>query len=74
MFNCIIDSIINDVSEDEIKITIEKLTITVLTIIMIKRLKKNEIIKQYKIIMNSKCRLRYEVFESKFEFSKIKQV
>ena len=45
MFNCIIDSIINDVSEDEIKITIEKLTITVLTIIMIKRLKKNEIIK-----------------------------
>lgn len=71
MFNCIIDSIINDVSEDEIKITIEKLTITVLTIIMIKRLKKNEIIKQYKIIMNSKCRLRYEVFESKFEFSKI---
>ena len=71
MLNCIIDSIINDASEDKIKITIEKLTITVLTIIMIKRLKKNEIIKQYKIIMNSKCRLRYEVFESKFEFSKI---
>ena len=71
MLNCIIDSIINDASEDEIKITIEKLIITVLTIIMIKRLKKNEIIKQYKIIMNSKCRLRYEVFESKFEFSKI---
>ena len=30
MLNCIIDSIINDASEDEIKITIEKLTITVL--------------------------------------------
>ena len=36
-------------------------------------LKKKEIIKQYKIIMNSKCQLRYKDFESEFEFSKIKQ-
>ncbi len=34
-------------------------------------LKKEAMIKQYRIIMNSKCRLRYKDFGSEFEFSKI---
>ena len=44
MFNDIMDSIINNASEEEIEIIIEKLMITLLTIIMIIRSKENYLI------------------------------
>ena len=72
MFNDIMDSIINNASEEEIEIIIEQLHRIIQIQNRVKEiLKKNVIIQQYRIIMNLKCQLKYKDFEHEFKFSKI---